>query len=79
MARLLIEHGATIDWIDDEGVTPLILASFKGRLALVRLLLDHGADVTIRDQWGRSALDYARRRGETDPIVGLLRAASPPR
>ncbi len=79
IARALIDHGATVDWIDGEGVTPLILASFKGHVALVQLLLDHGADATIRDQWDRSALDYARRRGEADPIVQLLRAANPPR
>lgn len=74
IARALIDHGATVDWIDGEGVTPLILASFKGRLALVRLLLDHGADTAVRDQWDRSALDYARRRGDADPIAQLLRA-----
>ena len=74
IARALIDQGATVDWIDAEGVTPLILASFKGHVALVRLLLDHGADTTIRDQWNRSALDYARRRGEADPIAQLLRA-----
>lgn len=73
IALVLIDHGADVNWIDGEGVTPLILASFKDHLDLVQLLLAHGADTTIKDQWNRTALDYALRRGEGDPIVQLLR------
>lgn len=72
IARVLIDAGADVNWIDGEGVTPLILAAFKGHIELVQLLLDHGADTTVRDQWHRTALDYALRRGEADPIVQLL-------
>lgn len=72
IARLLIDYGGDVNWIDGEGVTPLILASFKAHIDLVELLLAHGADVTVRDQWDRTALDYALRRGEADPIVQLL-------
>ena len=72
IARLLIVNGANINWIDGEGVTPLILASFKNHLEIVELLLNHGADKTVQDQWNRNALDYALRRGETDPIAQLL-------
>ncbi|MGB0561003.1 MAG: ankyrin repeat domain-containing protein [Spirulinaceae cyanobacterium] len=73
IARLLINHGADVNWIDGEGVTPIILSSFKGHVALTRLLLAHDADITVRDQWNRTALDYALRRGEDDEIVRLLR------
>lgn len=72
IARVLIDSGAEVNWIDGEGVTPLILAAFKGHADLVRLLLDHGANTTVRDQWDRTALDYALRRGEEDEIVRLL-------
>ncbi|MEM7066023.1 MAG: ankyrin repeat domain-containing protein [Cyanobacteria bacterium P01_B01_bin.77] len=73
IATLLIDHGADVDWIDGEGVTPLILAAFKNHIELVQLLLDQGADTTVRDQWNRTALDYALRRGAADPIVQLLK------
>ena len=73
IARRLLEHGAIVNWQDGELVTPLILASFKRHPALVRLLLDHGADTSIRDKWGRRALDYALRRGDDDPIAAILR------
>lgn len=72
IARVLIDSGADVNWIDGEGVTPLILAAFKNHLELVQLLLDHGADTTVRDQWDRTALDYALRRGEEDAIAQLL-------
>lgn len=75
IARLLIDQGADIDWIDSEGVTPLILAAFKNHPDIVELLLDQGADTTVKDQWGRTALDYALRRGEEDAIAGLLQQA----
>ena len=72
IAGWLIDYGADVNWIDGEGVTPLILSSFKGHVELVQLLLDHGADTTVRDQWNRTALDYALRRGAADPIAQLL-------
>ena len=75
IAEALIAAGATVDWVDDEGVTPLILAAFKNHPALVDLLLAHGADQSVRDQWGRTARDYALRRGAADPILHKLDAA----
>ena len=73
MVKFLIARGADVNWIDGEKVTPLILASFKNHEAIVRLLLAQDADRTVRDKWGRNALDYARRRGRDDPIAKLLR------
>ncbi|MEM1293406.1 MAG: ankyrin repeat domain-containing protein [Cyanobacteria bacterium P01_H01_bin.162] len=75
IARVLIDAGADVNWIDGEGVTPLILAAFKGHEELTKLLLAHDADTTVVDQWGRTALDYARRRGENDAIAQLIQAA----
>lgn len=72
IVRTLIQHGATVNWIDGEGVTPLILAAYRNHLDIAQLLLEHGADTSIRDQWDRNAADYARRRGESDPILRLL-------
>ena len=71
--RLLLERGATVNWVDGEGVTPLILAAFKGHEAIAAMLLRRGADIGIRDQWGRDALDYALRRGRDDPIAIRIR------
>ena len=72
IVRLLIAAGADPDWIDGEEVTPLILAAHKDHIAIVRLLLALDIDRGRRDKWGRTALDYAERRGTDDPIYRML-------
>ena len=73
VAEMLITYGATVDWQDGEQVTPLILAASRNHPKIVTLLLRNGALPTIQDQWGRTALDYAERRGASDPIAAMLR------
>lgn len=72
IARALLAAGADPGWIDGERVTPLILAAYKNHPAIVRILLAKGVDRAHKDQWGRTARDYARRRGDDDPIFRLL-------
>ena len=73
VAEMLITYGAKVNWQDEEKVTPLILAASRNHPEIATLLLDHGAAPTIQDQWGRTALDYAERRGADDPIAVMLR------
>ncbi|MBX3168144.1 MAG: ankyrin repeat domain-containing protein [Candidatus Eremiobacteraeota bacterium] len=61
-ARVLLEHGADVN-LGRPGVTPLMRAAYRGSLPLVELLLAFGADAGLRDQEGRTALDYADLRG----------------
>lgn len=42
---MLIERGADVNKADDDGVTPLHIASQNGHKACVRLLVDGVADV----------------------------------
>ncbi len=58
-AKTLLKHGADVNLADDQGMTPLIMASTVNHEELVRLLLDAGADPSRSDESGYRASDYA--------------------
>ncbi|KAJ7835378.1 ankyrin repeat-containing domain protein [Mycena olivaceomarginata] len=69
--RFLLRNGADPN-LDDNGFTPLIVASLHGRLDIVRILLQSGAKVNI------VALEQAHKRGHLDIIQVLLQKSSIP-
>jgi ankyrin repeat protein len=71
IARSLIEAGADVNAVQQDGVTPLQEAAANGDVALVQLLLDHGADKGARDAKQRTAADFAREGGHSK-VVELL-------
>ena len=73
IADLLIVHGADVDAVKDEGVTPLMASAWNGRKLMVASLLLNGADATAANAHGQTALDIARRRGHVDLIPVLER------
>jgi ankyrin repeat protein len=75
-ARLLLDQGADIKTADPEGRTVLMLASASATFPAetVKALITNGADVNARSAKGETALDFARRHGQS-PIVDLLLSA----
>lgn len=75
--KILIENGADINRSDNRmGRTALMTACQNNRLKFVQLLLDNGALVNIKDNEGKTALDYARetaRNAETNTFSERLR------
>jgi len=63
IARSLIEAGADVNAVQQDGVTPLQEAAANDNLDLVQLLLERGADRSARDAKQRTAADFARERG----------------
>ena|SRR6266581_9685588 len=64
--RCLLEHGADIDALDNDHVTPLHLASRHGCVEGARLLLEHGANVHLEDNTGRTPFQVASEEGLTE-------------
>ena len=62
--NLLIDNGAKINVKDDQGATPLILASIHGHEEVIGTLLAHGANTSHKEKnYGRTALHYAVIKG----------------
>lgn len=66
------ETNSVVDEPDDTAATPLILATLKGNINIVKWLLDKGADVNHKNQQGHSPLQYACSKGYKDIVEYLL-------
>jgi hypothetical protein len=74
-ARLLLDHGADIDCIDDEyRSTPLGVAARRGQSALVEFLLERGANPSAAGASWATPLAWAEKKGH-GRIADMLRAA----
>lgn len=80
IVRLLLEYGADVNAKARRGLTPLIVASFHGRVEIVRALLVKGANVNdalfVIEQ--DTALSMAYDKGFRDIIQLLLDAGTTP-
>ena len=68
IVQVLLEKGAEIDARSPNLTTPLMIAAHEGFDSTVRLLLDRGADVTLTNEVGSNAADYAKRLNRQDII-----------
>jgi ankyrin repeat protein len=75
VVRLLVEHGAIIDYEDGDGFTAITLAAGQKFWKIVEFLSAHGANPIHADASGTSALLAAERAKKT-ALVSLLRKAA---
>lgn len=71
----LLEEGVSPDQSDEQGRTPLIIASIKGHAKIVKLLLEKGANVHARHH-GFTPLHYAAREGHSEAVRILINAGA---
>jgi ankyrin repeat protein len=73
VVRLLLDAGAPVNVADDRGLTPLMMAanSWNKNPEVVRVLLERGADIHAKDEFERTAADWAQI-GVRQEIIGML-------
>lgn len=76
--KKLVDAGAKINALDQEGHTALMFAAFNGHTDIVLLLLDEGAVVDRRDFLGRTALLYASTGPFPETVKLLLEKGAEP-
>lgn len=67
-----LAHGADPDTLEEDARTPLILATIRGDVSLVKRLLAAGAYADHADRTGRSALLHAAEAGHVELVKLLL-------
>jgi len=71
--RQMLANGVNVDYADDDGMTPLQHAAYKGNLELCEMLLAHGADVNYSaHEHGYTALMFAALSGKKNVVKILL-------
>jgi hypothetical protein len=80
IVRLLLERGADPTLTPDSGLTPLIKASSRGQLEVVRLLLDHPSGEAMINKADRHRLTlwWACRNGRVGVVRPLLEGGADP-
>ena len=70
--EVLIDAGADIEATNNNGMSPLLVASWHGNLRSVELLLKAGAGVCVADNKGRACITLAALDGHTETVRTLL-------
>ncbi|WP_419788510.1 ankyrin repeat domain-containing protein [Mucilaginibacter sp. SP1R1] len=70
--KLLVGHGAEVDWRDAFKTTALMYAANKGNKDIVIYLIKSGADVKAKDEQGNSVLSAAQE-GKNNEVIGLIK------
>ena len=72
VVRLLLAADADANTAYKSGLTPLMLAAFRGCVDVVRLLLDAGANINATTTDGGTALMLAAQAGNTGAVRLLI-------
>lgn len=68
ICSMLIDYGADVNAISNEGVTALMLAAQNAKLDVIELLLSKGAKAEVKDKNGKTAFNYAEKADISDYI-----------
>lgn len=71
LVEVLVTHGAEVNAVDRQGMTPLARCAMVGAIQSALWLLQRGADADMQDMHGRTALHIASKHGCTE-LTALL-------
>ena len=74
--KILLENGADVNAVNNEGQTALHLATFrtsKSYIECLNLLIEYKANVGLEDNQGRTALHWAAEKGNDETLESLLK------
>jgi len=80
LVKMLLENYAYIDAESPNKTTPLMMAAHYGTPGAVKLLLEEGADVSLKNDLGLTAIDFAQRGERKDSaeiVAAFVRARQP--
>ena len=77
-AKILLQAGADINLVNDDGNNALWLACFSGDKRTIEILLENGVNIDNQNVTGATSLIYAASAGKTDVVYQLLEAGANP-
>eukprot|EP00931_Biecheleriopsis_adriatica_P051638 TRINITY_DN29980_c0_g1_i1.p1 TRINITY_DN29980_c0_g1~~TRINITY_DN29980_c0_g1_i1.p1 ORF type:complete len:1061 (+),score=260.28 TRINITY_DN29980_c0_g1_i1:313-3183(+) len=77
LQQSLLQAGTSINQVDDEGASPLHLASKNGGASCVRYLLSCKADACATDEAGHTPVHLAAQGGHHEIVEFLVQAGAP--
>jgi ankyrin repeat protein len=76
--NILLAGGADIDTADENGNTPLMLASEIGNLRMFRIIIAHSPNLDARNKMNETALTIAAENGQTEIAKILVQNGANP-
>lgn len=73
IVRAVLDAGADPNAAQQQGFRPMHESGSSGNRALAELLMQHGGDPALKNDEGKSTLDYAREKGHTEFAAWLER------
>lgn len=77
-AELFIKGGINVNYVGENGWTPLMIASFNGNENIAKLLIEKGANIHVQDKAGYAPIHWAAFNGFNEVTSILLKRGANP-
>ncbi|OJG92759.1 ankyrin repeat-containing protein [Enterococcus silesiacus] len=75
--EILTDKNYTIDEVNAQSETPLLIATHQNFIEIAKMLIDAGADINLQDQISDSPYLYAGAQGKTEILTYILEKQVP--